>query len=90
MADLDDYETIRAALRDSGPTVAERRAKETRVPSYNSRRKMQKTDRTEQTNLKFSPVVKRRLIALASAAGETMVEYIERAIEMRAEREAKP
>lgn len=91
MGDLEDMRELRERLKGHGRTVAERRTMETRVPSYGARRKMAAgTERTAQTNLKFTPAMKKRLIALAEAAGETMVEYIERAIEIRAEHEAKP
>lgn len=89
MGDLEDMRELRERFKGHARTVTERRTMETRVPSYNSRRKMAKTDRTEQTNLKFTPAEKKRLIALAEASGETMVEYIVRAIELRAEAEAK-
>ncbi|HXF53362.1 MAG TPA: hypothetical protein VNK52_04490 [Hyphomicrobiaceae bacterium] len=38
---------------------------------------MARTGRTEQTNLKFKPEFKKRLLALSSAAGMSMTEYIE-------------
>lgn len=85
--DLEDYSAIYDKITKHGRTVTERRKSETRVPTYGARRKMAKSDRTEQTNLKFTPATKKRLIALSEAAGESMVEYIERAIEIRATQE---
>lgn len=89
--DAEDMRALRDRMRQklAQKTLPARRIQEARIPSYSSRRAMSKSERTEQTNLKFSPATKKRLIALAQDAGETMVEYIERAIEVRAEHEGK-
>ena len=85
----DDIRQLRQKLRKSDHSVDARRARETRIPSYASRRKASGPQRTEQTNLKFTKETKRRLLALSAAAGESMIEYIERAIEVRARSEAQ-
>ena len=83
-------ESLKGKLRKGDRTVAARRVRETRPMTYAERREagQYKSERTEQTNLKFTPAFKKRLIALSIAAGETLTEYIERAVDERSERGA--
>jgi hypothetical protein len=86
---LDDGESLsklRKKLRKDDRSIAARMVAEARPLGYAERRNLYKTERTEQTNLKFTPAFKKQLDALARAAGETMTEYIERAVLERAER----
>ncbi|HXF55673.1 MAG TPA: hypothetical protein VNK52_16285, partial [Hyphomicrobiaceae bacterium] len=78
MAAEDDAEmlaALRGKLRKTDRSLGARRIRETRVPPYDERRAMARTGRTEQTNLKFKPEFKKRLLALSSAAGMSMTEY---------------
>lgn len=67
-------------------TAKGRREKETRIVPYTDRRRLRKTGRTEQMNLKVRPEFKQRLIALAQNADMLLVEYIEQAVEELAKR----
>lgn len=87
--DLEDLAVLRAKHRGNDFTVANRRARESRVTPYADRRKAAASGRTAQTNLKFTPATKKRLLALAANAGETMVEYLEKAMEIRAASDAR-
>lgn len=69
-------------------TAQGRREKETRIVSYTDRRRLRKTGRTEQMNLKVRPEFKQRLIALAQNADMLLVEYIEMAVEEKAKRDS--
>lgn len=77
---------LRKNLRKDDRSVAARIAAEALPLGYSERRKLYRTERTEQTNLKFTPAFKKRILALAKAADQSLTEYIEQAIEERAER----
>lgn len=79
---LNDWQKRRTA------TAQGRREKETRIVSYADRRRLRKTGRTEQMNLKVRPEFKQRLIALAQNADMLLIEYIEAAVEEKAKRES--
>lgn len=64
-----------------------RREKETRIVPYQDRRRLRKTGRTEQMNLKVRPEFKQRLIALAHNMDLLLIEYIEIAVEEKAKRD---
>lgn len=78
---------LKNILRKDNRSVPDRIVAEAQPLGYSQRRQLYRTERTEQTNLKFTPAFKKRLLALAHKAGESLTEYIERAIEERAERE---
>ena len=79
--------TLRKKLRTDDRSVAARRVVEAKPMAYSARRPLtQKTDRTEQTNLKFTPAFKKKLVALALKADQSLTEYIEQAVNEREER----
>lgn len=78
--------TLRKMIRTDDRSVATRRVAEARPMAYAERRQMTKSERTEQTNLKFTPGFKKQLIALAQASGQSLTEYVEQAVLERAER----
>lgn len=78
---------LKSIVRKDDRSLSARRIAEAKPMAYAARRPLAyKTERTEQTNLKFTPAFKKKLVALALAANETLTEYIERAVEERAER----
>ena len=70
-------------------TVSGRQAMENRIVSYADRRKNRATGRTEQLNMRTTAEFKAKLQALADAAGMPMIEYVERAVAMKAEADRK-
>lgn len=78
---------LKNLLRKDNRSVQSRIVAEAQPLGYSQRRQLYRTERTEQTNLKFTPAFKKRLLALAHAANESLTEYIERAVEERAERD---
>jgi|KBSSwiStaDraftv2_1062776.scaffolds.fasta_scaffold1792456_2 hypothetical protein len=78
---------LKSIIRKDNRSVEARMVAETQPLGYSQRRQLYRTERTEQTNLKFTPAFKKRLLALAHAANESLTEYIERAVVERAERD---
>lgn len=86
MADGELLSRLKKLVRTDDRSVATRRVEEAKPISYAARRQITKSERTEQTNLKFTPGFKKQLVALALAAGESLTEYVERAVIERSER----
>jgi hypothetical protein len=78
---------LRRLARKDDRSVESRIRAEAQPLGYTQRRQLYKTDRTEQTNLKFTPAFKKQLLAWSQTANESLTEYIERAVMERAERE---
>lgn len=78
---------LKNMLRKDSRSVPDRIVAEAQALGYSQRRQLYRTERTEQTNLKFTPAFKKQLLALAHRANESLTEYIERAVSERAERE---
>lgn len=78
---------LRKLGRKDDRSVESRIRAEAQPLGYTQRRQLYKTERTEQTNLKFTPAFKKQLLAWAHAANESLTEYIERAVMERAERD---
>lgn len=81
LEDLEDLETLRKRVRGGDRSVAARRAREARVMSYAERRRRNKAQRTEQTNIKLTPADKKRLLAMCEQRGITMTEFLEWALD---------
>lgn len=78
---------LKTILRKDNRSVEARMVVEAKPLVYSQRRQLYRTERTEQTNLKFTPAFKKHLLALAHKANESLTEYIERAVLERAERD---
>lgn len=72
----------RPGAPSDGAAAAARRREEERAP-VQRRRGGRRTGRTEQLNLKVRPEFRRRVFALADAAGLLVVEYIEAAVDLK-------
>lgn len=77
---------LKGYIRTDDRSVAKRRVEEAKPIAYAARRQMARSERTEQTNLKFTPGFKKQLIALAGAADQSLTEYVEQAVLERMER----
>lgn len=78
---LQNLERLRLRFAKLETSLATRRLKEADVMSYAERRRLKKTGRTEQTNIKFRPADKKKYIALADRLGLTLTQCVEYAME---------
>jgi hypothetical protein len=80
-AELQNLERLRLRFGAMDRSVATRRMQEAGIMSYAERRRLQKTGRTEQTNLKFRPADKKKFLAVADRLGLSLTECVELAME---------
>lgn len=85
-ADGELLSMLKKMVRTDDRSVATRRVVEAKPIAYAARRQIARSERTEQTNLKFTPGFKKQLIALAQAANQSLTEYVEQAVVERSER----
>ncbi len=85
-ADGELLSMLKKMVRTDDRSVATRRVEEAKPIAYAARRQMARSERTEQTNLKFTPGFKKQLVALALASDQSLTEYVEQAVMERMER----